>query len=115
MRSVEIIYDDEFKRCAKRLSKKYRSLSSDIRLLTARLSADPLLGVYLGYGGVRKVRLAIASKGGGKSGGGRVLTYVVERQAPDVYRVTLLTLYDKGECDNVANEYIESLVKKMKE
>ena len=39
------------------------------------LEQDPYQGTSLGKG-VRKVRMAIASKGKGKSGGARVITYI---------------------------------------
>lgn len=41
--------------------------------------------------------MAIASKGKGKSGGGRVITYVVTEDA-EVY---LLSIYDKSDYDTV--------------
>ena len=64
-------YTTEFKRQIKRLRKKYASLQSDFDELLAELSENPFAGVDLGDG-VRKVRMAIKSKGKGKSGGARV-------------------------------------------
>lgn len=61
-------------------------------------------------GGARKVSMAIMSKGGGKSGGARVITNVVTPTAPDCYLVTLLTIYDKSEMESVSNECIKSLI-----
>lgn len=70
-----VILTDSFKRDAKKLAKKYRSLGQDIRTLIADLQKDPYLGNRLTpY--VYKIRLAIKSKGKGKSGGGRVVYYV---------------------------------------
>jgi len=45
---------------------------------------------------IYKVRLADESKGKGKSGGFRVITYVIEENAEstDIY---LITIYDKSE------------------
>ena len=71
---VEIRVGNEFLIQFKRLSKKYRSLKSDIKDLKDSLVIDPFQGSSLGKG-VRKVRMAIASKGKGKSGGARVITY----------------------------------------
>jgi hypothetical protein len=68
---------------------------------------NPFQGTDLG-GGVRKIRMAIASKGKGKSGGARVLTLTV--LVSEDTDVTLLTIYDKNEIDNVSDEYIRSLV-----
>ena len=57
-----------FDKNVKKLYKRYRSLLDDIKQLIAELQENPLMGVDLGHG-VRKIRLAIKSKGGGKSGG----------------------------------------------
>lgn len=65
-------YTAEFKRQIKRLRKKYASLQSDFDELLAELSENPFAGVDLGDG-VRKVRMAIKSKGKGRSGGARVI------------------------------------------
>ena len=69
--------------------------------------ANPLQGVDIGNG-VRKVRMAITSKGKGKSSGARVLTLNV--LVSDDADVTLLTIYDKNEIENVSDEYIKWLV-----
>ena len=52
-----------------------------------------MIGVPIGKG-CYKVRMAISSKGKGKSGGARVITYV--RIVKKV--VVLLTMYDKSVC-----------------
>lgn len=71
----------KFAKEMKRLGKKYRSLKSDYANLIDELHANPLAGTDLGNG-VRKVRMAIASKNRGKSHGARVITfnYVVTRR-----------------------------------
>lgn len=66
-------------------------------------------GVDLGYG-VRKVRMAIKSKGKGRSGGARVITYNIDEKA-EVPHIDFLTIYDKSEIDNVSDSYIQSLLK----
>lgn len=57
------------------LTKKYRSLKSELENLGKELSENPTSGTPLGND-VYKVRLAISSKGKGKSGGARVITCV---------------------------------------
>ena len=116
---------DEFKRQFRRLSKKYRSLIDDLETFQKELQENPLQGIDLGNG-VRKIRMTIASKGKGKSGGARVLTLNVlvgdigGRTEPDATQgdgeidVTLLTIYDKNEIDNVSDEYIKWLVSGFK-
>ncbi len=105
--SVTLHLHDEFKRQFRRLRKKYQSLTDDLEDFQKELIKNPLQGSDLG-GGVRKIRMAIASKGKGKSGGARVLTLTV--LVSDDADVTLLTIYDKGEIENVSDEYIKWLI-----
>ena len=107
---VKIIPSDEFNRQFKRLAKKYKSLGNDYMNLRKDIVENPFLGADLGQG-VHKVRMSIASKGKGKSGGARVLTLIV--QVSDDAEVTLLTIYDKGEISNVSNSYIQSLIRNI--
>ena len=55
--------------------------------------------------------MAIESKGKGKSGGARVITYNVQKQAMDDILITLMSIYDKSEIDNVSDAYLRQLVK----
>lgn len=105
---VTIIPDPEFKRQAKRLAKKYHSLKEDLIALQNELRENPYSGVDLGNN-TRKVRMAIASKGKGKSGGARVITYVL-CLCVDSIRVRLLTIYDKSEIANVSDSYLQMLI-----
>lgn len=104
---VKLIPSIEFDRQFKRLAKKYKSLPVDYLTLSKDLKENPFQGVDLG-GDVRKIRMAIGSKGKGKSGGARVLTLNV--LVTDETDVTLLTIYDKNEIDSVSDEYIRWLV-----
>lgn len=63
----------EFLRMAKPLWKKYKSLMDDIESLKSSLSQNPFQGNAL-QPGIRKIRMAIKSKGGGKSNGARIIT-----------------------------------------
>ncbi|SFF36999.1 type II toxin-antitoxin system RelE/ParE family toxin [Spirosoma endophyticum] len=85
-----------FDRQAKRLAKKYPSLKTDLRTLFDSLREDPTQGAALGKG-CYKVRMAIASKKQGKSGGARVITFVKVTQEA----VYLLAIYDKSEKENL--------------
>lgn len=76
---MEIKATSIFLRCVKPLAKRYRSFQDDYRALLDELEKSPNAGVDLGDG-FRKVRMAIKSKGKGKSGGARVITFdMVER------------------------------------
>ena len=66
---MNVKISEDFRVAYKRLKKRYKSLETDFERLLASLLQDPMQGVEL-EGGVRKVRLAITSKGRGKSGHG---------------------------------------------
>lgn len=95
----------EFERQAKRLVKKYPSLLHELQELGTRLSLAPEQGVPLGQNAF-KIRLAIASKGRGKSGGARVITLVFHVAR----RVYLMAIYDKSETDSLSTSSIAALV-----
>ncbi|WP_439483131.1 hypothetical protein [Cyclobacterium plantarum] len=63
-----------FRKEAKKLIKKYPSLKNELVELGSKLSNDPTTGTALGNN-CFKIRLSIASKGKGKSGGARVITH----------------------------------------
>lgn len=71
--SFEIIPILPFQRQAKRLIKKFPSLKNEILDLIESLKTEPLQGTPLGDS-CFKIRLSIASKNKGKSGGARVIT-----------------------------------------
>jgi mRNA-degrading endonuclease RelE of RelBE toxin-antitoxin system len=104
--SYSIELSDNFKKEAKRLSKKYSSLKSELAELFAELEENPTLGTSLGND-IYKIRLAIASKGKGKSGGARVLSFVKVIETT----VLLFSIYSKGEVDNLTDKQIKELIK----
>ena len=71
--SYKIATIKTFDNQAKRLSKKYNSLKSEISDLIDLLEENPLVGTPIGKG-CYKIRLKIRSKGKGKSGGVSVIT-----------------------------------------
>lgn len=107
--TVNITTHPEFVRQMKRYAKKYRSLASDYADFLKSLHKDPFQGVELGDG-IRKVRLAVASKGKGKSGGMRVITFSLEKIDDETINVTLLYIYDKNEMANVSDDFIRYLL-----
>lgn len=106
--SFEVRSIDVFERQARRLSKKYPSLKGELVALVAELSDDPKLGTPLGNN-CYKVRLSIASKGKGKSGGARVITNLVVRERT----VYLLTIFDKSEQENLTAKELARLVDRV--
>lgn len=105
-----IIPTPRFKKESKRLIKKYHSLPTDLRKFEKELSSKPRLGTSLG-GDTYKVRLAITSKGKGKSGGARIITYLITADQ-EIY---LLTIYDKSDLSDIDNNTLKQLVKEIKE
>jgi mRNA-degrading endonuclease RelE of RelBE toxin-antitoxin system len=109
---VTFDYLDEFARGAKSLRKKYPSFESDYMAFLDELEKNPFSGEPLGQH-TYKNRMTIASKGKGKSGGARVITYNVLQQTDVEVLITLMTIYDKSEIDNVSDAYLRSLVKQI--
>lgn len=105
--NYEIVTPDSFRREFKTLSKKYRSLTDDFKVFKKQLLQNPEMGDDLGNN-IRKVRMAIASKNKGKSGGARIITctILVDILNADIY---LLTIYDKSERDSISRQEIEHL------
>lgn len=105
--NYSIIPKPKFLRELKRLVKKYKSMKQDLQRLNDELLANPTAGDDLGDG-VRKVRMAIASKNRGKSHGVRVITCVYE-VSEDEGQIILLTIYDKQEKENISEAELRQL------
>jgi len=105
--NYEIIPTKTFKRDFKYLFKKYRSLLDDLEQFKNELLKNPDMGDDLGNN-TRKIRMAVASKNKGKSGGARVITFdvIVDFDNTDIF---LITIYDKGEQDTITRKKIEQL------
>ena len=104
--SYNIKTTEVFEKQAKRLIKKYASLKSELLDLFNNLKSGMEMGTPIGSS-CYKIRLAISSKGKGKSGGARVIINVVLTEG-DIY---LLTIYDKSEKDNLSQKELEDLLK----
>lgn len=90
--NYKILATVRFEKEIKRLVKKYPSLKNEFAQLISKISINPEAGTFIGNN-CYKIRLAIGSKGKGKSGGARVITYLyIETKT-----VYLLTIYDKSE------------------
>lgn len=84
--SFKVIPTPTFAKSLKALAKRHRSLKEDVKAFVAELERDPLQGVEL-TAGIRKISMAIKSKGAGKSGGASVITYnvLVTEEEGEVY------------------------------
>ena len=104
--SYSVILIENFKKESKRLIKKFPSLKQELKALNDNLEHNPAIGTPLAKS-CYKIRLAVASKGKGKSGGARVITHVyVEGK-----KVFLLSIYDKSEREDIDDQEIERLLK----
>ncbi len=104
--SFNVVVTDGFKKRAKGIAKKHRSLKSDLDKLINSLEENPTQGEPLGKD-CYKVRMAITSKGKGKSGGSRVITCVkiVNQTA------YLLTIFDKSDKENISDKELDELLR----
>jgi len=106
--NYNIIAVPTFKKELKRLVKKFPSLKNELKILFENLEFNPIQGISIGNN-CYKIRLAIASKGKGKSGGARIITNIVITEKI----VYLLSIYDKSEKENLTDKELESLLKLM--
>ena len=95
-----------FDKQAKRLCRKFNSFRSDLAELVEALEVNPAQGIALGHD-CYKIRIAIKSKGRGKSGGARIVTHVIAIKE----NVNMLTVFDKSEKESVSDKEIQELLK----
>ena len=105
---MRVKISEDFKTAFKRLKKRHKSLQDDFERLLASLIMNPEQGVEL-IDGVRKIRLAITSKGRGKSGGARVI--IRARIVDD--ELQLLYIYDKSDFENITDAFLRDILKRM--
>ncbi len=104
--SYRLILTPNFEKEAKSLFKKYKSLKNDLSELFATLKEDPFQGVSLGKD-CFKIRMAITSKGKGKSAGARIITCI--KIASDA--LYLLSIYDKSSREDITDKELMQLIK----
>jgi len=116
---VEVKITKNFKKQAKRLLKKYASLHDELQELQAKLSNEPRHGTEI-LENVFKIRIAVKSKGKGKSGGLRAITFIETElifeainQSEGLIVVNLLTIYDKSDTDNISDNEIKELIQRI--
>lgn len=103
--SYKVIATEPFARKLKRLSKRYSSLLSDLSKLLKELEENPTMGSSLGNN-CFKIRISISSKNKGKSGGGRIITFVKTKNEI----IYLLDIFDKSEQANISNQELKLLI-----
>lgn len=75
------------------------------------IKKNPFQGSDLGCG-LRKIRIKITSKGKGKSGGARVITYTVltDQSTGDIW---LIDIYDKPEYSTIDVNVVKAMIKEL--
>lgn len=101
----KIIVRQTFRKQAKKLAKRYKSLPNDLQKLVNELKENHALGTSLG-GNVYKIRLAVSSKNKGKSGGAKIISYVYQTAET----VFLLSIYDKADTENITDNELKNLI-----
>ena len=112
--NYKIVTYPKFQKEFKRLAKKYPSLKSDFKkFCDDLLQNQDSIGVNLGDG-KRKIRMAIASKGKGKSHGARVITYTEAIVNIGEGTLILFYIYDKADKESISESEIRDLLEYIK-
>jgi hypothetical protein len=72
------------------------------------LQTNPLMGIPIGNN-FYKIRLVIQSKGKGKSGGARLITYVQVIHE----NIFMIAIYDKSEGENISDSELRNRLKHL--
>ena len=105
---VAVVITPNFKREAKKLTKKYRSLKGELEVLIKEIKKEPTIGIKI-VENTFKIRLAVKSKGKGKSGGLRIITYLYLKIEDEITKVYLLSIYDKSDTENISEKLLKQL------
>ena len=106
--SYNIVTIPSFERELKFLAQKHRSIPTDFENLLDNLELNPTMGDEV-LKDCYKIRMAISSKGKGKSGGARIITFVYVL-AETIY---LLSIYDKSETVTISDKELRELIKSL--
>ena len=109
--NITVSVSDDFAKEAKRLAKKYPSFKQDYKDFLESIKNNPQQGDEITKN-IRKIRIAIKSKGKGKSGGARVITFNVLTDVENG-QVVFLLLYDKEDASTVKVNVVKQLVQDM--
>ena len=104
----KVVLTAYFLKKAKRLLKKYHSLKNSLKQLEQTLILNPKTGISYGSN-IYKIRLSDESKGKGKSGGFRVITYVIEETEEET-NIYLITIFDKSEESSIDKDDLKEIL-----
>ncbi|HOY16913.1 MAG TPA: hypothetical protein PLC89_06470 [Haliscomenobacter sp.] len=93
----------------------------ELQTLQGELLQNPRLGTLIREN-TYKIRLAVKSKGKGKSGGLRIITHVfeleievAENEKEQRTTIVLVSIYDKSEMDNLPDKELRELIEGIEE
>ncbi len=103
---VTIEYTAEFKRNIRQLSKKYRSIQSDVQNVIDELQSGNFLGEQVpGIGfTIYKVRVRNSDNQKGKSAGYRIIYFLKQKSS-----IILVTIYSKSEQSDISTKEIKNI------
>ena len=95
----------------KRFKKKFPTIENEMEDLKNILLENPKTGTLITQN-VYKIRLASTDKNKGKSGGFRIITYLIEEKETG-FEINLMLIYDKSEDSSFDKNYIKKLIKSI--
>ncbi|HYV92619.1 MAG TPA: type II toxin-antitoxin system RelE/ParE family toxin [Chitinophagales bacterium] len=101
------LFDSKYKK----FLRKFPSLPDEMKELQSQLLGNPFQGANYGSG-IYKIRVASKSKGRGKSGGFRVITYLIDKR-PTGIEIYLITIFDKSEESTLTKEEVKKIIKRV--
>lgn len=105
--NLKITSLESFAKDIKKLFKKYKLITNDLKKLQEELLENPKAGVNLGNN-CYKIRLANSSVPTGKSGGFRVIYYYLDEEN----NIYLMSIYSKSDLENISNEKLSDILSK---
>ncbi len=110
---IKVFTIPEFDKSLKRLSKKFPSLKDEFLDFIEKTENENVQGISLGND-FYKARISVQSKGKGKSGGLRIISYKEIIYMLDITEIILIAIYDKSEVSSVERKYLDKLINKYK-
>ena len=105
--NLKITSLESFAKDIKKLFKKYKLITNDLKKLQEELLENPKAGVNLGNN-CYKIRLANSSVPTGISGGFRVIYYYLDEEN----NIYLMSICSKSDLENISNEKLSDILSK---
>jgi mRNA-degrading endonuclease RelE of RelBE toxin-antitoxin system len=94
----------------KRFAKKFPSLENELLELKVLLLENPKSGILI-TDNAYKIRLGSSDKNSGKSGGFRIITYLIDEKE-NGFEINLMLIYDKSEESSIKKSEIIKIIKR---